>query len=132
MAMLKSGASAVDAVEIAIVVLEDCEITNAGYGSNLTLEGKVECDATIVNHEGRSGAAGAVSRKSLLNVPTICLLVLAYHLMPARCQESNLLGPCYLKRLSQSPAPAPGAPKLPCGIWCYRLRVSKPLAGSFT
>lgn len=66
MAMLRSGASAVDAVEMAIIVLEDSEITNAGYGSNLTLEGKVECDATIVDHDGRSGAAGAVSRESRL------------------------------------------------------------------
>lgn len=69
MAMLKNGASAVDAAEMAIIVLEDSEITNAGYGSNLTLEGKVECDATIVDHEGRSGAAGAVSRKSFITPP---------------------------------------------------------------
>lgn len=52
------------------MLLEDTEITNAGYGSNLTLEGKVECDATIVDHEGRSGAAGAVSSKSLLHIQT--------------------------------------------------------------
>lgn len=68
MAMLKSGGSAVDAVEIAIIVLEDTEITNSGYGSNLNLQGKVECDASIVDHDGRSGAAGAVARKSLLYI----------------------------------------------------------------
>lgn len=63
MAILKAGGSAIDAVEIAIRVLEDREITNAGYGSNLTMDGVVECDAVIVDHNGRSGGAGAVSRK---------------------------------------------------------------------
>lgn len=64
MAVMKSGGSAVDAVEIAIKVLEDREITNAGYGSNLGFDGIVECDAIIVDHFGRSGAAGAVARES--------------------------------------------------------------------
>jgi taspase (threonine aspartase 1) len=63
MAVLRSGGTAVDAVEMAIKVLEDREITNAGYGSNLAMNGTVECDATIVDHYGRSGAVGAMSRK---------------------------------------------------------------------
>lgn len=62
MAVLRSGGTAVDAVEMAIKVLEDREITNAGYGSNLAMNGTVECDATIVDHYGRSGAVGAMSR----------------------------------------------------------------------
>lgn len=61
MSILKNGDSAVAAVEAAIRVLEDKEITNAGYGSNLTIEGVVECDATIVDHLGRSGACGATA-----------------------------------------------------------------------
>ncbi|RDW72167.1 N-terminal nucleophile aminohydrolases-1 [Coleophoma crateriformis] len=62
MRMLKAGASAVDAVEAAIKVLEDKEITNAGFGSNLSIDGVVECDATIVDHLGRSGACGATAQ----------------------------------------------------------------------
>jgi taspase, threonine aspartase, 1 len=63
MAVLRNSGSCLDAVEMAIRVLEDREITNAGYGSNLAMDGTVECDATIVDHLGRSGAVGAVSRK---------------------------------------------------------------------
>jgi hypothetical protein len=64
MALLKNGGSALDAVEIALRLMEDREITNAGYGSNLTADGTVECDATIVDHMGRSGAVGACSSES--------------------------------------------------------------------
>lgn len=64
MAIMRAGGSAVDAVEIAIKTLEDREITNAGFGSNLGFDGVVECDAILVDHCGRSGAAGAVARGS--------------------------------------------------------------------
>lgn len=60
MKILRAGGTAVEAVEAAIKVLENNEITNAGYGSNLSIDGVVECDATIVDHYGRSGACGAV------------------------------------------------------------------------
>ena len=63
MTFLRAGATAVEAVEAAVRVLEDNDITNAGYGSNLSLDGTVECDASIVDHYGRSGAVGAVCRK---------------------------------------------------------------------
>jgi taspase (threonine aspartase 1) len=73
MNVLKTGGSAVDAVEIALKCLEDREITNAGYGSNLAMDGVVECDALIVDHNGRSGGAGAVARESFqmdISLPT--------------------------------------------------------------
>ena len=63
MAVLKNGDLAVDAVAMAIKVLEDREITNAGYGSNLAMDGVVECDACIVDQHGLSGAVGAVARE---------------------------------------------------------------------
>lgn len=64
MKLLKEGYSAIEGVEAAIKVLEDKEITNAGFGSNLAVDGTVECDATLVDHLGRSGACGAVPSRS--------------------------------------------------------------------
>lgn len=43
------------------IVLEHDALTNAGYGSNLTLSGEVECDASIMDGETLNfGACGAV------------------------------------------------------------------------
>ncbi|ESO02417.1 hypothetical protein HELRODRAFT_188697 [Helobdella robusta] len=60
--LLNKGHSALEAVVAAIVSLEDSQCTNAGIGSNLTMAGTVECDASIM--DGKSlhyGAVGAVS-----------------------------------------------------------------------
>ena len=57
--ILKQGGSALDAVEAAVVVLEDNPLFNAGIGSTLNSLGKVEMDAAIM--EGNTLAAGAVA-----------------------------------------------------------------------
>ncbi|XP_057786806.1 putative threonine aspartase [Salvia miltiorrhiza] len=48
----------IDVVAAAIQVLEDDPCTNAGRGSNLTEDDRVECDASLM--DGDSGAFGAV------------------------------------------------------------------------
>lgn len=94
MAFLKNGGDAVDAVEMAIKVLEDREITNAGFGSNLSIDGLVECDATIVDHYGRSGAVGAVGQ--IRNPIHLARLVLDHSTKPLtlkRVPPNLLVGP---------------------------------------
>lgn len=99
-AILTVGGTACDAVESAIKFLENSPLTNAGFGSNLTEMGQVECDASIMSnyktHDGdfnSFGGIGAVSgvqnpiqvanalrkseqggRKSLGRVHPICLV----------------------------------------------------------
>jgi beta-aspartyl-peptidase (threonine type) len=56
---LKSGGSAVDAVEAAILVMEDDDTFNAGRGSFINMAGDVELDAGMM--EGKALRAGAVA-----------------------------------------------------------------------
>jgi Asparaginase len=44
-------------------VHQDCEACNAGRGSNLTLGGVVECDASVMDDAGAFGAVAAVPGK---------------------------------------------------------------------
>jgi L-asparaginase / beta-aspartyl-peptidase len=58
-ALLAAGRHALDAVEAAVVVMEDSPHFNAGYGAALTELSDHELDASIMR--GDSGKAGAVS-----------------------------------------------------------------------
>jgi len=58
---MKKGSS-LDGVEAAVRHMEECGVFNAGRGSCLTVEGKVELDAAIMTGDGRKGAGvGAVT-----------------------------------------------------------------------
>jgi beta-aspartyl-peptidase (threonine type) len=82
--ILEGGGSALDAVEAAVVILEDDPVFDAGYGSHLNLDGRVECDAIVMN--GSTLRAGAVAtlqhvrnpvrlaRKVLENCPHMMLV----------------------------------------------------------
>ncbi|HET8950261.1 MAG TPA: isoaspartyl peptidase/L-asparaginase [Solirubrobacteraceae bacterium] len=61
-AALEGGGSALDAVEAAVVVLEEDPVFNAGRGAALTSDGGVELDASVMEGSGRSvGAVACVT-----------------------------------------------------------------------
>lgn len=68
-ARLEQGASAVDAVEAAIVVLEDSPHFNAGYGAVFNSQGGHELDAAIM--DGSSRNAGAITGVSHVRNPIL-------------------------------------------------------------
>src|SRR5689334_13592047 len=76
--VLERGGSSVDAVEEAVVIMEDDETFDAGRGSFLNRDGRVQLDALIMDGATlRAGGVGCVehlrnpvraARKSLLRV----------------------------------------------------------------
>ena len=64
---LQKGASSLDAVEVAVRILEDNPLFNAGKGAVFTNEGKNEMDAAIMN--GKTLAAGSVAGVTTIRNP---------------------------------------------------------------
>ncbi len=66
-ALLEKGASSVDAVEAAVAVMEDDETFDAGRGSFLTRDGRVQLDALLM--DGATLRAGGVACVERLRNP---------------------------------------------------------------
>lgn len=59
--ILAKGGSAIDGAAAAVAYLEDDGLTNSGFGSNLTLNGHVECDSGMMCGSSlRFAGAGAI------------------------------------------------------------------------
>ncbi len=73
--ILSKGGDSLDAVQAAVIIMEDSPLYNAGRGSSLTVDNKVELDASIM--EGRDHKAGAVAGVSNIKNP----IMAAYKVM---------------------------------------------------
>ena len=65
--ILRNGGSSLDAVEIAVKVLEDCPLYNAGRGAVFTADGRNELDASIMY--GKDLSAGAIAEVTNIKNP---------------------------------------------------------------
>ncbi|RZF33798.1 hypothetical protein LSTR_LSTR013686 [Laodelphax striatellus] len=93
--ILMNEGTSLDAVAAVTQILENSALTNAGYGSNLTLDGRVECDASVMDGSNlQFGACGAVTRvkNPVLLAQTLCKKQLE-PLSLGRMQPCLLVGP---------------------------------------
>lgn len=81
--ILQVGGSSLDAVQAAVVILEDSEFFNAGKGAVLNRDKAVELDASIMCSDSRAGAVGGVketknpillARQVMDNTPYVFLI----------------------------------------------------------
>jgi beta-aspartyl-peptidase (threonine type) len=126
--VLESGGRALDAVEEAVVIMEDDETFDAGRGSFLNRDGKVQLDALIMDGATlRAGGVGCVerlrnpvraARKILSDSPHVYFVAegaerfAAEHGIPL-CKNEELVIPREIERLRQYQAKAaqPGSAK---------------------
>jgi beta-aspartyl-peptidase (threonine type) len=83
---LREGASAIDAVEASIRILEGSGVFNAGLGSNRQLDGITRMDASIM--EGQGLRAGAVA-----SIEDVAYPITAAHLVLKETAHVLLAGP---------------------------------------
>ncbi len=75
--ILRADGSALDAAEAAVVCMEDNEVFNAGRGSTLTIDRRVEMEASIV--DGKTLNAGAVGLlKNIKNPVRLARIVMEH------------------------------------------------------
>ena len=123
--VLERGGPALDAVEEAVVVMEDDETFDAGRGSFLNRDGKVQLDALIMDGATlRAGGVGCVerlrnpvraARKILSESPHVYFVgegaerFAAEHGVPL-CENSDLVIPREVERLRDHQRAAANAP----------------------
>ena len=73
-AVLKKQGSSIDAVCLAVKMLENSALFNAGYGSVLNHKGKIELDAAIM--DGNTLKAGSVAGVSRIRNPILAALTI--------------------------------------------------------
>lgn len=75
--VLKRQGSSLDAVEAAVKYLEDSPLFNAGRGAVLTIDGKIEMDAAIM--DGASRDAGAIASVTTVKNPVTAARAVMEH-----------------------------------------------------
>ncbi|MDC4204977.1 MAG: isoaspartyl peptidase/L-asparaginase family protein [Candidatus Manganitrophus sp.] len=117
--LLQKGASALDAVEAAVVVLEKSGRFNAGKGSKRQMDGVIRTDASVMN--GRDLSAGAVAAmEGILTPIRAARLVMERtpHLLLVGISAEGLARLFRLPPLSPSlAAPTPPSEELSFGKW---------------
>lgn len=86
MKLLQNNVSSIEAVVAVIKCLEDDVLTNAGYGSNLSISGQVECDASLM--DGTDLMFGSVGAIQSVKNP----IEASYHVLKNQRETSLPLG----------------------------------------